>query len=165
MADKADKTDKTDMATMRLRPAHFRIMAAASLGQFLGQGLSTLVGIVIPHRHHRQRIHLRQQGGRARHAAQRPAALGEDRIVERRCRLLDVEQPSERFGGLVPQVRQRPAVGDGSRPHDRLEPTDNQQWRGAEHRCRGAAERRHSASAQPPRGGYQRIVELLLQPQ
>lgn len=36
------------MATMKLRPAHFRIILVASLGQFLGQGLATLVGIVIP---------------------------------------------------------------------------------------------------------------------
>lgn len=37
-----------DMATMKLRPAHFRILFIASLGQILGQGLATLVGIVIP---------------------------------------------------------------------------------------------------------------------
>lgn len=37
-----------DLATMKLRPAHFRIIFVASLGQFLGQGLATLVGIVIP---------------------------------------------------------------------------------------------------------------------
>lgn len=37
-----------DMATMRLRPTHIRVMLVAALGQFLGQGLATLVGIVIP---------------------------------------------------------------------------------------------------------------------
>lgn len=31
-----------------LRPAHIRILFVASLGQFLGQGLSTLVGVLIP---------------------------------------------------------------------------------------------------------------------
>lgn len=36
------------MSTMKLRPAHFKIIFVASLGQFLGQGLATLVGIVIP---------------------------------------------------------------------------------------------------------------------
>lgn len=33
---------------MKLRPAHIRVMLVAALGQFLGQGLATLVGIVIP---------------------------------------------------------------------------------------------------------------------
>lgn len=33
---------------MKLRPAHYRIIFVSSLGQFLGQGLATLVGIVIP---------------------------------------------------------------------------------------------------------------------
>lgn len=37
-----------NMSTMKLCPAHFRIIFIASLGQFLGQGLATLVGIVIP---------------------------------------------------------------------------------------------------------------------
>lgn len=37
-----------EMATMKLRAAHIRIVLIASLGQFLGQGLATLVGIVIP---------------------------------------------------------------------------------------------------------------------
>lgn len=36
------------MSTMKLRPAHFKILIVASLGQFLGQGLATLVGIIIP---------------------------------------------------------------------------------------------------------------------
>lgn len=46
----ANTTDNkyVDMATMKLRPAHIRVMLVAALGQFLGQGLATLVGIVIP---------------------------------------------------------------------------------------------------------------------
>lgn len=42
-------TSKTvDLATMPLGPRQIFIMIAASLGQFIGQGLATLVGIVIP---------------------------------------------------------------------------------------------------------------------
>lgn len=41
-------TQKADMATMKLTWRHFRIMLIAALGQFLGQGLATLAGIVIP---------------------------------------------------------------------------------------------------------------------
>ena len=37
-----------DMSTMRLGPRHIFIVLVASLGQFIGQGLATLVGIVIP---------------------------------------------------------------------------------------------------------------------
>lgn len=37
-----------DMADMKIGPRQIFIMAAASLGQFIGQGLATLVGIVIP---------------------------------------------------------------------------------------------------------------------
>lgn len=37
-----------DMATMPLGWRHIRIVLIASLGQFIGQGLATLVGIVIP---------------------------------------------------------------------------------------------------------------------
>ena len=36
------------MDTMPLRRGHFRVLVAASLGQVLGAGLATLVGIVIP---------------------------------------------------------------------------------------------------------------------
>lgn len=39
---------KVDMATMPLGWRHIRIVLIASLGQFIGQGLATLVGIVIP---------------------------------------------------------------------------------------------------------------------
>lgn len=42
------ESSMVDMATMKLRPAHIRVMLVAALGQFLGQGLATLVGIVIP---------------------------------------------------------------------------------------------------------------------
>lgn len=38
----------SDLLTAKLRPAHSRILFVASLGQFLGQGLATLVGIIIP---------------------------------------------------------------------------------------------------------------------
>ncbi len=42
-------TSKTvDLATMPLGIRQIFIMIAASLGQFIGQGLATLVGIVIP---------------------------------------------------------------------------------------------------------------------
>ena len=45
----ASGTSKTvDLATMPLGARQIFIMAAASLGQFIGQGLATLVGIVIP---------------------------------------------------------------------------------------------------------------------
>lgn len=37
-----------NMDTMPLRRGHFRVLVAASLGQVLGAGLATLVGIVIP---------------------------------------------------------------------------------------------------------------------
>lgn len=37
-----------NMATMPLRRGHFRVLAVASLGQLIGQGLATLVGIIIP---------------------------------------------------------------------------------------------------------------------
>lgn len=37
-----------NMATMPIKAAQIRIVLIASLGQFIGQGLSTLVGIVIP---------------------------------------------------------------------------------------------------------------------
>lgn len=37
-----------DMATMKLTHRHVRIMLVSALGQFLGQGLATLAGIVIP---------------------------------------------------------------------------------------------------------------------
>ncbi|MDE6510998.1 MAG: MFS transporter, partial [Muribaculaceae bacterium] len=37
-----------DMADMKIGPRQIFIMTAASLGQFIGQGLATLVGIVIP---------------------------------------------------------------------------------------------------------------------
>lgn len=43
-----NNTGNINMNTMKLRPADFRIILVASLGQFLGQGLATLVGIVIP---------------------------------------------------------------------------------------------------------------------
>lgn len=36
------------LSTMRLRAANYKVLLVASLGQFLGQGLATLVGIVIP---------------------------------------------------------------------------------------------------------------------
>lgn len=39
---------KIDMATMPLRAGHFRVLFVASLGQMTGQGLATLVGIIIP---------------------------------------------------------------------------------------------------------------------
>lgn len=39
---------QTDMADMPLGWRHIRIVLTASLGQFIGQGLATLVGIVIP---------------------------------------------------------------------------------------------------------------------
>lgn len=48
MSNTINANGGTDMATMRLRPAHIRVMLVAALGQFLGQGLATLVGIVIP---------------------------------------------------------------------------------------------------------------------
>ena len=38
----------TNMATMPLRAGHFRVLAAASLGQAAGGGLSTLIGIILP---------------------------------------------------------------------------------------------------------------------
>ncbi|MDE6291234.1 MAG: MFS transporter [Muribaculaceae bacterium] len=45
----ASNPQKTiDMADMPLGPRQIFIMAVASLGQFIGQGLATLVGIVIP---------------------------------------------------------------------------------------------------------------------
>lgn len=37
-----------NLDTMPLRASHIRVMLVASLGQFLGQGLATLVGIVLP---------------------------------------------------------------------------------------------------------------------
>lgn len=37
-----------DMATMPIGWRHIRVVLIASLGQFIGQGLATLVGIVIP---------------------------------------------------------------------------------------------------------------------
>lgn len=39
---------KVDIATMPLRPRHFLVLFIASLGQMIGQGLATLVGIIIP---------------------------------------------------------------------------------------------------------------------
>lgn len=39
---------KIDMATMPLRWGHIRVLIIASLGQVIGQGLATLVGVVIP---------------------------------------------------------------------------------------------------------------------
>ena len=42
-------TEKSvDMDTMPLRAGHFRVLAAASLGQLTGGALSTLIGIVLP---------------------------------------------------------------------------------------------------------------------
>lgn len=43
-----DTSKIVDLATMPLGGRQIFIMAAASLGQFIGQGLATLVGIVIP---------------------------------------------------------------------------------------------------------------------
>lgn len=37
-----------DMATMPLRWGHIRVVIIASMGQLIGQGLATLVGVVIP---------------------------------------------------------------------------------------------------------------------
>ncbi|MDE5585085.1 MAG: MFS transporter, partial [Muribaculaceae bacterium] len=49
MATDSTNTSKTvDLATMPLGARQIFIMAVASLGQFIGQGLATLVGIVIP---------------------------------------------------------------------------------------------------------------------
>ena len=36
------------LKTMPLRRANYRVLAIASLGQFLGNGLASLVGVVIP---------------------------------------------------------------------------------------------------------------------
>lgn len=41
-------TQQIDMDTMKLGPRHIGIMLVAALGQLVGQGLATLVGIVIP---------------------------------------------------------------------------------------------------------------------
>lgn len=43
-----NKGNMIDMATMPFGWRHLRIVLVASLGQFIGQGLATLVGIVIP---------------------------------------------------------------------------------------------------------------------
>lgn len=40
--------NKVDMETMPLRRGHFRVLAAASLGQVTGAALSTLIGVVLP---------------------------------------------------------------------------------------------------------------------
>lgn len=48
METSATHTARTDMADMPLGWRHIRIVLIASLGQFTGQGLATLVGIVIP---------------------------------------------------------------------------------------------------------------------
>lgn len=45
---KSSETGTVDMATMKFGWRHLRIVLVASLGQFIGQGLATLVGIVIP---------------------------------------------------------------------------------------------------------------------
>ncbi len=37
-----------DMATMRLTPRHYRIVAVASLGQLIGTALATMVSVMIP---------------------------------------------------------------------------------------------------------------------
>ncbi len=39
---------KINLATMPLRWGHFRVLIVSSLGQMMGQGLATLVGIIIP---------------------------------------------------------------------------------------------------------------------
>lgn len=39
---------EVDMDTMPLRGGHFWVLIVASLGQFIGQGLTTLVGVIIP---------------------------------------------------------------------------------------------------------------------
>ncbi|MDE6157390.1 MAG: MFS transporter, partial [Muribaculaceae bacterium] len=48
MAATTKHTTQIQLTTMPLGWRHIRIVLIASLGQFLGQGLATLVGIVIP---------------------------------------------------------------------------------------------------------------------
>lgn len=43
-----DNKNTVNIATMPLRPVHYRVLVTASLGQMIGQGLATLVGIMIP---------------------------------------------------------------------------------------------------------------------
>ena len=40
--------NSVNVADMPLRWGHFRVLIVASLGQAIGQGLATLVGIIIP---------------------------------------------------------------------------------------------------------------------
>ncbi len=48
MTTDSNNSKIVDLATMPLGGRQIFIMIAASLGQFIGQGLATLVGIVIP---------------------------------------------------------------------------------------------------------------------